>query len=73
MWHNNRSVSNTYSSEHSQNAWAIVGGLSGWKKIKPATADGVTNLFIMLCSARANGRNVDVYVVNDMIERVVLH
>ena len=72
MWYNNRSVSNTYSSEHSQNAWAIISGIAGWKRIKPGAGDGVTNVFLMLCSARANGRNVNVYIVSDMIERVVL-
>ena len=72
MWHNNRTVSRTYTSHHSQNCWAIISGIAGWKKIKTGAADGVTNVFLALSDARASGRSVDVYIVADQIERVVL-
>jgi hypothetical protein len=72
MWNNDKTVNRTYSSNDSQNAWAIIDGIAGWKKIKTGASDGVTNVFMMLCAAKANGRMVDVYIVSDQIERVVL-
>lgn len=73
MWTNNLSVHNTYASKDSQNCWAILSNAPGtWRQIKTGSADGVTNVFLMLCAARANNRNVDVYIVSNMIERVVL-
>ena len=72
MWYNNRTVSRVYTSHHSQNAWAMISGISGWKKIKTGAADGVTNVHVILCDARANKRNVDIYIVSNMVERAVL-
>ncbi len=72
MWHNNRTVSRTYTSHHGQNCHAIISGINGWRKVKTGAADGVTNVFVALCGARANGRPVDVYIANNMIERVTL-
>ena len=72
MWNNNKTVNRTYSSKDSQNTFAIINGIAGWKKIKTGAGDGVTNVFLMLCAARANNRPVDVYIVANLIERVVL-
>ena len=72
MWHNNVTVNRTYSTKDSQNCWAIINTISGWKKIKTGNTDGVTNVFVTLCTAKANDRNVDVYIVDDEIERVTL-
>lgn len=72
MWTTNKSVSRTYSTKDSQNCWAIISGISGWKKIKKGSADGVSNIFTALNAARAGGKKVDVYIVNNEIERVVM-
>ena len=72
MWHSNVDVIRTYSTRHSKNCWAIVSGISGWKKVNPGSNDGVTNVHSALCAARANNRKVDVYIVSNQIERVVL-
>lgn len=72
MWHNNLSVVRVYTSHHSQNCYAIISGISGWKKIKTGAADGVTNVHVALSAAQANGRKVDVYIVSNQIERVTL-
>jgi hypothetical protein len=72
MWNNNRTVTRTYTSSHSQNCYAIVSGISGWKKIKTGSTDGVSNVFTVLNSARAGGKNVNVYIVNNTIERAVM-
>ena len=72
MWNNNRTVIRTHTTHHGQNCYAIISGVSGWKKIKTGAAAGVTNVFVALCEARANGRAVDVYIASNMIERVTL-
>ncbi len=72
MWHNNKQITRTYTSSNSQNCYAIVSTISGWKRVKTGATDGVTNIFAALCAARANSRTVDVYIVNNMIERIVM-
>lgn len=72
MWNNNKTVTRTYSSSDSQNCHAIISGIAGWKKIKTGKPDGVSNIFTALNAARAGGKKVDVYIVNNIIERVVM-
>lgn len=72
MWHNNVSVNRVYTSHHSQNCYAIVSGVSGWKKVKTGASDGVSNVHIALSAAKASNRNVDVFIVSNEIERVTL-
>ena len=72
IWQNNKTVTRTYSSHNSQNAWARISGL-GWRKIKSGSADGVTNMFAGFCEAVANNRKVDVYVDGSNVYRMVLH
>lgn len=59
-WHNDKLVTLTFNSHHSQNAWAHVDTV-GWRKIKPLSADGVTNTFMALTAARAGNRLVTVF------------
>ena len=59
-WHSNVTVTQTYASRDSQNAWAYFQGL-GWRKIQPGAADGVTNMLILFADAEANGRPVTIY------------
>ncbi len=72
MWYNNKSVSYTHCKTPTKQAWAIISGLSGWKRIRTSSADGVTNVYQTLCQARANGRNVNVYVNGNYIEQVTM-
>ena len=72
MWYNNQKVTKTYSSSHSKNSWAMITGVSGWQRIKGHSEDGVTNLTIALNNALSANRTVDVYIVNNEIERVVM-
>lgn len=72
MWHNNVSVIRTHSKNGSQMAWAIVSGVSGWQRIRPGSADGVTNVFSILNVALANSRRVDVYIQGGYIEQATL-
>lgn len=60
MWTN---INQVYSSRDSQNAWAYLAGTNRWHKILTGAADGVTNVFVLLCTARASNRQV--YIVLD--------
>ncbi|BFM05209.1 hypothetical protein [Halioxenophilus aromaticivorans] len=71
MWTNNVVVNQTYCTHHAENCWASIAG-KGWIKIKTGNSDGVTNTFILLSAAKANGRNASVYIVDNLIERAYL-
>ena len=60
MWTN---VNQVYSTHNSQNAWAHLAGTNAWHRILTGATDGVTNVFVLLCTAKANNRQV--YVVLD--------
>ncbi|HLC15076.1 MAG TPA: hypothetical protein VJL89_02475 [Thermodesulfovibrionia bacterium] len=53
MWYSNKTVNRTYSSKDSQNAWAMIDKVSGWKRIMAGSADGVTNVLNLLTIAKA--------------------
>jgi hypothetical protein len=59
MWHNGVTVDSVFVHNTTQWAWANISGL-GWKRIKDGFPDGCTNLFVLLCTAKANGRKVNV-------------
>lgn len=71
VWHNNKTVVRTHAKHNSQMAWAIIEN-SNWLRVKPNTADGVTNVFMLLCEALANDRKVDVLIRDGQIEQVTL-
>ena len=56
----------TYTWHGAQWAWANIEGV-GWRRIKNGSADGVTNMFIGLCDALANGRNVNADVDGQLL------
>lgn len=60
--YSNVSVLMTFASKDAQNAWAYLSGsgINAWKKIKTGAADGVTNVFVLLCAAQSSGRKVNV-------------
>jgi len=72
MWHHNKQVNMTFASNDSQNAWAQIDTL-GWRRVKPGSPDGTTNLYALLVSATANDRLVSVDVdTNDQITTAYL-
>ncbi len=73
MWINNLKVTRTYASHHSQNAYAMVSGQSGWIKIKTLSTDGVSNVYLTLNSALSSNKTVDVFIISNEIERVVMY
>ena len=65
MWQNNKLVVYVYAHVNTQYAFAVIEGMSGWKKIAPVSADGVTNVLDILSVAKAGGRRVNVYMGSD--------
>ncbi len=72
QWQNGKKIVRTYTSSHSKNAYAIVNGINGWKKIEELTEDGVTNVFITACEAQAGNRSVDVFMDETSIQRIIM-
>ncbi|MCP5002646.1 MAG: hypothetical protein GY941_01650 [Planctomycetes bacterium] len=72
MWYDNKAVIRTHSKNGSRMAWAFIEGISGYKRIRPTSNDGVTNVFLILSTARANNRRVDVYIRDGYIEQATL-
>lgn len=72
MWTNNVSINHLYSTNNTQQVWAIFSGVSGWKRLKTGAADGVANLAELLSTAKAHGRKVNVFVVNNQVERALM-
>lgn len=60
MWTN---INQVYASRDAQNAWAHLAGTNAWHRILTGSADGVTNVFLILTAAKANNRQA--YVVRD--------
>jgi hypothetical protein len=72
MWHNNKTVVATHAKDGTRMAWAIISGMPGWKRIRTTSPDGVTNLHLLLSTARANDRKVGVYIVSNQITQATL-
>jgi len=56
-------INQVYSSRDGQNAWAHLASDNAWHKVLPGAADGVTNVFVILTTAKGNDRQV--YIVLD--------
>ncbi len=52
-------INQTYATPHAMNAWANLAG-EGWRKVKPISADGVTNTHLLLALARATSKPANV-------------
>lgn len=60
MW---TTINQVYTSRDGQNGWAHLAMDNAWHKILTGAADGVTNVFMVLTTAKGNSRQV--YVVLD--------
>lgn len=72
MWNNNQLVRFVYATHGTQQVRAVFSGLSGWKRVKPGSVDGVANLAELLSTAKAHGRKVNVFLQGNYIERAVM-
>jgi len=61
-------INQIFTTHHSQNAWAHLAVDGAWHKILPNAADGVTNVHLVLATAKANGKQV--YVVLDAANNI---
>lgn len=50
-------VVQTFTSPHSMNAWGLISS-QPYRKVQPISPDGTTNMFVILCAAKASGRTV---------------
>ena len=55
----NLTVSRTYATTNAKNAWVSFSGV-GWRRIDPATNDGVTDILAICSIAKMENRKVDV-------------
>ena len=60
MWYTKK-ILRTYATSGSQVAYAYIESV-GWRRVKTGAANGVTNVFMMLNTARAHNMVVVVYV-----------
>jgi hypothetical protein len=66
MWTNNKAVIRTHAKSGTRMAWALIEGISGgYKRIRPTSADGVTNIHLLLSAAGANNLSVELYILNN--------
>lgn len=50
-------VVQTFTSPHSMNAWGLLSS-QPYRQVQPISSDGTTNMFLVLCAAKASGRTV---------------
>jgi len=53
----NLAVVQTFTSPHSMNAWGLL-STQPYRQVQPISADGTSNMFALLCAAKASGRTV---------------
>lgn len=70
-WISNKLVERTYAHTNTKFAYAIIEGLSGWRRIASNSADGVTNVLTILDDARAKEKRVHVYIGSDNLIHAV--
>ena len=70
-WQGNVTVTQTYASRDSQNAWAYFQNI-GWRRIQPGSPDGVTNMLLMFAQAVAKGQKVTIYADADYVYQAYL-
>jgi hypothetical protein len=72
MWETNKDITNVYSTHGAQQFYAIMSGLQGWKMVRAGAPDGVANVAQVLTTAKFHGRKVNVFIVDNQIERAVM-
>lgn len=61
MW---TKINQVYATPNQMNAWAHLVGTNKWHKIKAIAAEGVTNTFLILTTAKGSDRQVYVTTEN---------
>jgi hypothetical protein len=71
VWHRNKTVRMAYATTSTQSAWIYISDL-GWRRVKPGTPDGVSNLFSACCQAVGSSVKAHVYADQTFIYRIIL-
>ena len=53
----NLAVVQTFTTPHSMNAWGLL-STQPYRQVQPISPDGTSNMFALLCAAKASGRTV---------------
>jgi hypothetical protein len=53
-------INQVYATRDAQNAWAHLAATNAWHKILPGAADGVSNVFVILSTAKGNARQAHI-------------
>jgi hypothetical protein len=61
-------INQVYATRDAQNAWAHCAATNAWHKILPGAADGVSNVFVVLSTAKGNARQA--YIVLDAAKNI---
>lgn len=65
----NTTIGRVYATPHDQNCWAWVNAANGWRKVKPMTSSGVTNVHACLTEARDN--NATISLTTDAANEII--
>lgn len=66
-------INQVFARAGSQDVWAhLAGSINAWRRVKPGSADGVTNICILLASAKATNKQAYVVLVSDQITEAYL-
>ncbi len=57
-------INQIFTTNESKNSWAHLAYDNAWHKVAPNTADGVTNVNLVLAIAKASGKQVRVEMNN---------
>ena len=61
-------INQVFARAGAQDCWAhLAGSINNWRRVKPGAADGVTNVFVLLASAKASNKQVYVVLSGDQI------
>jgi hypothetical protein len=60
MW---TKITQVYTTPHAQNCWAYADVTKKWHKVANTSTDGTSNVFLLLATAQASGRQA--YLVTD--------
>lgn len=71
QWHSAKLCLRVFATYHSKNAWAYIEDV-GWRKIRPSSPSGVTNMLYATSEARVKGRPLTVLATGQELLRLYL-
>ena len=66
-------INQVFARAGAQDSWAhLAGSINAWKRVKPGATDGVTNVSVILASAKASNKQVYIVLSGDQIAEAYL-